>query len=188
MRELKVENSALVVVDMQRYFLESRFEGYIPGAKKIIPFVNNAVLEFRKRFLPVIFTRHAHRSGAPLGQMGKWWKNSLPWVDSPEAELSPEISCNGDLVITKSKYSAFEDTDLGEIFAKRNVKTVFICGVMTHICVETTARHAFLLDFQPVILKNACASKNKIHHFAALYNLRHAFAFLQNTKDLKDIL
>jgi isochorismate hydrolase len=68
------------------------------------------------------------------------------------------------------------------------VKNVVLCGVLTHLCVETTARHAFMLNFQPIIVSNACASESKEHHDAALLNLAHGFAYICETKTITHAL
>lgn len=156
---------------------------------KIIPNVLKLIASFRKNNLPVIFTRHANKKGSGCGVMGKWWNNKLPRDGDVQSELAPKLKpADGEIVITKEKYSAFEQTGLKAILTKLNINEVILCGVMTHLCVETTARHAFLLDFQPVIISDACASDTISHHKAALLNLGHGFAHITSTKEIIKIL
>lgn len=186
MRSAKLEKAALLVVDVQRYFFEKEFDGYLSGSKKIVPKINSAIAKFRSEGLTVIFTRHGHERGEPLGQMGRWWNERLPWLEKPESAILKDLDFKKtDTLIIKNKYSAFEGTNLKALLKKLKVNTIFICGVMTHVCVETTARHAFLLDFQPVVLADACADLSEHHHKGALLNLGHAFALIKCVKDLK---
>jgi nicotinamidase-related amidase len=55
---------------------------------------------------------------------------------------------------------------------------------MTHLCVDTTARHGFMLGFRPTIVEDACCSKNRAYHRAALLALEHGFADITTTAKL----
>lgn len=185
MRKLKHPSSALLVIDMQRYFLDPEADAYLPDALGILPNILTLIESFRKRGRPVVFTRHAHKKGEPTGQMGRWWNNKLPWEGDPQAELIGELKPQKDeLVITKTRYSAFEKTELEKYLRERGIDTVIICGVMTHLCVETTARHAFMLDFQPVIIKDACATESREHQEATFLNLAHGFAEIVSVREI----
>ncbi|MFH1874396.1 MAG: isochorismatase family cysteine hydrolase [Pseudomonadota bacterium] len=177
--------SALLVIDMQRYFLESGAKAFLGNeACQIIPNVLDLIEKFRGKNQPVIFTRHAHQKDQPTRQMGKWWNNKLPWEGDPESELISELKPRPEeLLITKTHYSAFEKTELEKYLRKNNIDTVVICGVMTHLCVETTARQAFVLDFQPVIVKDGCATQSAAHQQASLLNLAHGFAYIRDSSE-----
>lgn len=185
MNKLNIPSSALLVIDMQRYFLEPQAPAYLKDGPAIIPSIKKLINTFREKGRPIIFTRHAHKKGEPTGQMGKWWNNKLPWEGDKNSELINALEPReNEPVITKTRYSAFEQTDLNDFLKQRKVDTIVVCGVMTHLCVETTVRHAFMLDYQSVLVEDACASENKKHHEATLYNLAHGFAYIVTTKDL----
>ncbi len=162
MRELKFDDPALIVIDMQRYFLEPGADAFLKAAPAIVPNITKLIDAFRKGGHPVIFTRHVHKKGEPTGQMGAWWKDELPFDCDPRSELTSELKpLKGELVIKKTRYSAFEKTVLDTHLKSCGVKNIVVCGVMTHLCVETTARHAFMLDYQPVVVSDACAAQSK---------------------------
>jgi len=174
---------------MQRYFLDPEADAFLKSARPIIPNVQKIIMKFRKQGLPVIFTRHAHRKGEETGQMGRWWKDELPWDGDKQSELIPEIKPEaGEPIITKRRYSAFERTEIEARLKGCNVNTVVLCGVMTHLCVETSARHAFILDFQPVVVSDACATQTEEHHKASLLNLSHGFAHVVDTRKIISML
>ncbi len=188
-KSAKVDSPALLVIDMQRYFLDPKEDAFLEKGPAIVPNVKKLISVFRKKGLPIIFTRHAHRKGEGTGQMGSWWKNDLPWDGDPAADLIADIGpAEGEQIITKSRYSAFERTIVGPYFKGHGIETVVICGVMTHLCVETSARHAFILDFQPVVVSDACATQTDEHHKASLLNLGHGFAHICDTKTLLSLL
>jgi len=185
MRTLRLESAALIVIDMQRYFLEPEADAFLKDAPPIIPNIIELISCFRSKKLHVIYTRHAHRSGEPTDQMGRWWNNELPREGDWQSELITELKPTQDEpVIAKTHYSAFMKTELEMYLRNNNVRDVVLCGVMTHLCVETTARHAFMLDFQPIIVSDACASQSKVHHDAALLNLAHGFAHVLETQTI----
>ncbi len=181
----KFSSSALLVIDMQLYFLTPGADAFLGDkSRQIIGNALELIDKFRAENKPVIFTRHAHKKGESTGQMGKWWNNKLPWEGDQQSELIPELEPRVDeLVITKTRYSAFEKTDLEKYLRKQNIETLVVCGVMTHLCVETTVRHGFILDFQLVIVEDACATQSEAHQRAALLNLGHGFAKILKTSE-----
>lgn len=182
---LNLDNSALLVVDMQRYFLEPCAPAFLKDGPRIIPNVAKLIQLFRTAEKPVVITRHAHGKGKSTGQMGRWWADELPWDGTREAELIKEISPRPkDILITKDRYSAFENTRLDMKLRALKVSTVIICGVMTNLCVETTARDAFIKDYQPVIVEDACATKNRAYHKASILNLSYGFALIRKTDEI----
>lgn len=185
MKKINLKHSALIVIDVQRYFFERGASAFLEDAPVILPKILKLVEAYREALLPVIFTRHAHKKGVPTGLMGKWWNEKLPWDGSEEAELVKKIvPVKDELVITKTKYSAFEGTALENYLKGRGVSTVVLCGVMTNLCVETTARHAFIKDIAPVIVQDACTAKSPGHHRASILNLAYAFAIIEKTDPL----
>ena len=65
---------------------------------------------------------------------------------------------------------------LAALLTKKGISDIILCGVMTHLCVDTTARHGFMLSFRPVIVRDACCSNRQNLHAAALACLAHGVA------------
>ena len=170
---------------MQRYFLEKDADAYLGAPQDLVDNSVKLVDAFRAAGKPIVFTRHAHKKGGDLGQMGRWWNGKLPFEGDPQSDLIDAISPEGEeRLLTKVRYSAFEGTDLDEWLKARGVDTLVICGVMTNLCVETTARHAFMKEIQPVIARDACASSSREFHKAAIKNLEYGFAVIENTTSI----
>jgi nicotinamidase-related amidase len=185
MKQSPLSNSALLVIDMQRYFLEKGAPAFLNPPDALLKNVKSLVDAFRREEKLVVFTRHAHKKGEPLGQMGRWWDDDLPFEGNKYSDLTPKVKLeDDDIIITKTRYSALEGTGLLEILRDKGVDTVVICGVMTNVCVETTARDAFMKDFQPIVVDDACAGKGREYHAASILNLSYAFAVIETTQSV----
>lgn len=177
--------SALIVVDMQRYFVDRDGRAFIDPPAHLKMNLRAVVDAFRCLDRPIIYTRHIHKTAEPLGQMGRWWGGRLPLEYDCDAELSDDIGfLEGDLMIVKDRYSAFKGTELDIILKRKCAESAVICGVMTNLCVESTARDAFMLDLQPIIVEDACAANRSENHRASILNLSYGFAHIYTTDQL----
>ena len=172
-----MNKAALLVIDMQRYFLEEGARGYCCGGVAVLSNVTRLIEHFRSKKRPVIYTRHAHKKdGSDLGILGKWWEE-MPVDGTKEAEIDPRVSpLPGETVITKNRYSAFYNTGLFDILKRANVSEIVITGVMTNICCESTARDAFFRDLMVRFVADATGSVKEEMHIGTLLNLAYAFA------------
>jgi isochorismate hydrolase len=172
--ELSPKRSALLILDMQRYFLEETSHAYVPSASCIVPGLVNLVEVYSRRGLPVLFTRHLNQD-ADAGMLSVWWQDLIT-ADSPTSEIVPEFDLSQGILIEKNQYDAFHGTRLEEILLEKKVTQVAICGVMTHLCCETTARSAFVRGFEVFFTVDGTATYNEEFHRATLLNLAHGFA------------
>jgi ureidoacrylate peracid hydrolase len=78
-------------------------------------------------------------------------------------------------VVTKHRFDAFLNTDLETILRAHDVKTVVLTGVATNVCVETTARQAFVRDYYVVVVSDATAAYSAEEHDAALRTIDRYF-------------
>ncbi|MBN1756265.1 isochorismatase family protein [bacterium] len=186
-RNMKLEppHSALLVVDMQNYFVEPGGNIFLKASREILPQIKCLLGAFRKAKLPVIYTRHEHHpDGRDAGAMGWWWKDMIK-EGSTESQICSQIApLPDDKVITKHRYSAFYNTDLEIILRGAGIKDLLIAGVMTNLCCETTAREAFMRDFRVFFLADATASMTEQMHLASLLNLAYGFASITTTEDV----
>ncbi len=178
--------SALLVLDMQLYFLDEKSHAYIPSAPVIVPGLTDLMHAYRERSLPVILTRHVN-SDSNAGMMDKWWQEVIT-RDSSLSEIDDRFKGAGDVVIEKSQYDAFHNTNLEADLKKSGVRQVVVCGVMTHLCCETTARSAFMRGFEVFFPVDGTATYNEEFHKASLLNLSHGFAELVLIDELLSVL
>jgi nicotinamidase-related amidase len=170
-------HAALVIIDMQRDFLEPGGFGAALGndvsrLKVAVEPCHDVLTAIRTRGVLVIHTREGHRPdlsdaprhkvergdpslriGAP-GPMGRMLVRGEPGHD-----IIPELyPIDGELVIDKPGKGAFYQTDLDLVLRNRSIDTLLVCGVTTEVCVNTTVREANDRGYRCVVLSDCCAS------------------------------
>jgi isochorismate hydrolase len=173
-RPLALDRVALLVLDMQDYFLAEESHAFLPSAPAIVPGVRKLVSAIAAQACPVIFTRHLN-TGSDAGMMGRWWPE-LILADDPLSQISHRMDTSLGAVQEKPQYDAFFDTELHQALTAASVRQVVITGVKTHLCCETTARSAFVHGYEVVFVVDGTATDNELHHLATLRNLSHGFA------------
>ena len=176
--------TALLVVDMQGYFLDPASHAYLPSGADIVPGLVSLSRAFWQSGLPVIFTRHLNTE-EDAGALGTWW-NDLIRVEDPLSEIAPALDTSIGTVIEKSQYDAFHCTGLEDTLRERGVERVVVTGVATHLCCETTARSAFVRGFEVTFPVDGTATYDAQHHLATVLNLAHGFATATRVRDLVD--
>ena len=179
---LKAGKVALLVVDMQYYFLNEEEHAHIPSAPLVMPNIINLMKVCDRLKLPVILTKHVN-SKENAGMMGIRW-NELIKSDDPRSEIHKDILSMGGEILEKSQFDAFYNSELEEMLRKRGIEQLIICGVMTNLCCETTARSAFVHGFDVVMPIDATAAYNYEFHLATFLNLSYMFARPVNTLSL----
>jgi biuret amidohydrolase len=181
------DKSALVIIDMQRDFLEpggfgaalgndvSRLQAAVSPCKSVLAAA-------RRAKMLVIHTREGHRpdlSDAPphkvergdpatrigaVGPMGRILVRGEPGHD-----IIPQLyPFQGEPVVDKPGKGAFYQTDLELMLKNRGIDTLFVCGVTTEVCVNTTIREANDRGFRCIALSDCCASYFPEFHAAGL--------------------
>lgn len=177
---LKPQNCALLVVDVQNDFCdpEGKFAKWgrdISQMQSIVPNIQELIDTARKAKVPVIFTKGYEdvrfRKGPDLRRAVKWDErdedsdsvNSLKGTFGAEFyQVNPE---EGDIVVEKHKWSAFDGKDrdgktLQKILERMGVKTLVVTGIVAETCVETTIRDAYQHDYFVVVPKNSVGSND----------------------------
>lgn len=182
---LKAGTSALLVVDMQEFFLDPGSPTFACGGPAILPTVKELIDAFRACRRPVIFTKHVHHPGnLDSGIMGWWWKGMCV-EGSPESEIHRDIApLAGEKVVSKHRYSAFYGTDLEIVLRCLGIEDLVVSGLMTNLCCESTARDAYFRDFRVFIPADGTASVNEEMHLASLLNLAFGFAYVAGARSI----
>ncbi|MFO7991339.1 MAG: isochorismatase family cysteine hydrolase [Thermoplasmata archaeon] len=167
---VEMDKSALIVVDMQEFFLNPSSHAYIPAGEVIIDNINEMVDYFAESCGMVLYTRHVTCEGQE-GNMGQWWIDVL--YEGEDAQIDERIDIRGD-TITKKTYSAFLDTNIeGRL---NGIENIFISGMMTDICCNYLARDAFVRGYRVFFLADATAAVNEDLHLSSLKSLSYGVA------------
>jgi nicotinamidase-related amidase len=198
---------ALVVIDMQRDFLEPGGFGASLGndvarAAAIIPTVGRLIAGFRALGLPVIHTMECHRPdlsdcppakrgrGSPalrIGDPGPMGRVLI--AGEPGAAIVPALApLPGEMVIEKPGKGAFFGTALGEHLATIGARQLVFAGVTTEVCVQTTMREANDRGFDCLLAEDATESYFPEFKAATLAMIRAQGAIVGWTAETETIL
>lgn len=175
--ELPTGGIALVIIDMQRDFLEAGGFGEALGndvslLKVIVPIVKRLLTGFRKHHLPIFHTLEGHApdlSDCPLSKLQRG-KAELKIGDSsamgrilvlgePGNAIAPELAPEpGEFVISKPGKGAFYRTNLETLLREQGITHLLFAGVTTEVCVQTTMREANDRGYECLLVEDATAS------------------------------
>lgn len=177
--QLKPDKAALLVIDMQLFFLDPLSPSFTCGGLAILPNLVKIINAFRQANRPVIFTRHVHHPDQlDAGIMGWWWEG-MCLEGSPESEIRQELfPKSNEKVIFKHRYSAFYNTDLETVLRCQQVEDIVITGIMTNMCCESTARDGYFRDYRVFFPADGSGSITEEMHVASLINLAFGFSWV----------
>jgi nicotinamidase-related amidase len=107
--------------------------------------------------------------------MGFW--GSVIRCSSPDSALLETLGRRPvEPVFRKTTYDGFHGTGLEDWFREKGVRQLLAVGFLTHLCVETTVRSAFVRGLQPLVAADATATVSEEMHVASLRAMHHGFA------------
>ena len=175
-RELALEpgRTALLVVDMQRGFLDPGEAMEVPPARETVPVIRRLLDRFRAKRLPVVFTEFTYSEAAPLlvGRLHPEHRPAAP--GAPRGFGRPSASClegtpsadtvdalrpaPGELVVRKRWYDGFAGTPLDGALRARGVTALVVTGTMTDICVLATVVGAFNREYRVLVVEDGVST------------------------------
>jgi ureidoacrylate peracid hydrolase len=193
---IEPRKTALVVVDMQNYFVKQGHQSEVPLARQIVPNINRLAAELRRRGGHVVWVRNG------TNDTRESWSNYHTYLQNPDrAERrlkSMEIGEDGyefwhlndirpeDGQITKKRYSAFiqGSSGLERHLRERDSDTLLITGTATNVCCESTARDAMMLNFKVIMVADGLATHTDEEHNATLSNFYGQFGDVQTVDEV----
>jgi len=142
-------DTALLVIDIQNdYFPGGAME--LEGAEAAGAKAGQAIRQFRDKTMPVIHVRHLSvRPGSTF---------FLPGTKG--AEIHEAVTPLGaEIVIEKNFPNSFRNTELKATLDRHGIKNLVVAGMMTHMCVDATVRHAADVGYKITLLGDACATR-----------------------------
>jgi len=187
-------NTALLVVDLQNAYING--PGSIATAREVVPNVNRLAAAVRTVGGTVIWIKNTlDGPSAPV------WK-TYPRLRSEEFvkrmrevltegsaghELWHELATEPmDIVHQKYRYSAFagDQNDLESELRARGIDTVLICGMVTNVCCESTARDAMMKNLDVIMVSDGNAARTDEEHMASLLNVWQFFGDVMTTDEV----
>jgi len=200
--------SAIVLVDMQNAFASKGGLLDIAGvdladAPRVVLRIRGLIGAARSAGVPVVYLRMAYkpdlsdaggaRSPNPYKELALHTMRARPelsgklliegtWDAAIVDDLAPEP---GDLVITKTRYSGFAGTTLDSQLRVRGIQFLFFAGIAANVCVESTLRDAYFLDYWPILLSDGTMPAGAPSVFeATLFNIESFFGWTVTSEEL----
>jgi len=188
--------TALVVVDMQNYFMTEPYQAACPVGQEVVPNVNRLAAAVRKAGGKVIWVQNL----APAESLESWSVFQERYTDAPRTtrmkqmqkdhhafQLWPglEVKPEDERVI-KRRYSAFVQgsSNIENVLKDNGIETILVTGVATNVCCESTARDAMMLNFRTLMVSDGCATLTDQEHADTLGSFYLYFGDVQKTDEI----
>ncbi|WP_130804928.1 pyrimidine utilization protein B [Acinetobacter ihumii] len=205
--QLAPEHTALIVIDMQNAY--TSIGGYLDLAgfdvsktKPVVENIQKAVSAAHAAGIQVIYfkngwdNQYVEAGGAGSPNFHK--SNALKTMRK-QPELQGKLLAKGgwdfelidelqptaqDIVIEKPRYSGFFNTALDSMLRARGIRNLVFVGIATNVCVESTLRDGFFLEYFGVALDDACYQAGPVEmHTASMYNIKTFFGWVSDTQN-----
>ena len=175
--------NALLLIDIQNdYFPGGKCE--LCGTDEAAHRAGEALEYFRNKHLPVFHIRHISTNGVT--------RFFLPGTEGSEIHASV-FPREGEQVFIKHAPNSFLQTGLEEELRRAGADQLTVCGMMSHMCIDTGVRAAKSLGFSVTVLEDACAAKDLVWegavlpartvHSVIMASLSGTFAKVMKTQD-----
>lgn len=210
--EIGVANTAVIVIDMQNAYATPG--GYldlagfdISGAAKVIANTKGVLETARRAGIPVIYFQNGWdpdyvEAGGP-GSPNFHKSNALKtmrrrpelhgtllargtWDYDIVDDLKPQP---GDISLHKTRYSGFFNSQLDSVLRSRGIRNLIFVGIATNVCVESTLRDGFFLEYFGIVLEDATHQAGpEFVQKAAIYNIETFFGWVSSVADFKGVV
>ncbi len=210
--EVDFGRAAIVIVDMQNAFASKGGTLDIAGvdlaeAPRVVRAIKVLADSARNAGVSIVYLQMAYKTdlsdaGGPRSpnchkELAMHMMNAKPelrgklltegsWDGALVDDLAPQPD---DLVITKTRYSGFAGTTLDSQLRMREIQYLFFTGIAANVCVESTLRHAFFLDYWPILVADGTmAAGGQQALDATIFNVESFFGWTISSQELCDSL
>jgi ureidoacrylate peracid hydrolase len=210
--EIDLRQTAVIVVDMQNGFASKGgmldiAGADISGAPAVVKSIDAVLAAARAAKLPVVYLQMGFKpdlsnSGGP--ESPNWHKELALRLMNCRPELKGKLLIEGtwdfdivkqlrpqpgDVVIVKTRYSGFARTTLDAELRARGIRYLLFTGIATNVCVESTLRDAFFLDYWPILITDAAMAAGPPNmQEASLFNIESFFGWTVPSEELLEHL
>lgn len=206
--EIDINRTALMVIDMQNAFVSKGgmfdlFGFDLSSADRVVENIKKIIKESRKVGCKIIYLKMSYDSDYSNSggiESPNWHKelglvmmrkNPQYWGKLVTQGSWDEDICEGlkpdpeDIIIRKQRYSGFAGTNLDLVLRTFNIKYCIYTGVATNVCVESTLRDGYFLDYWPILVSDAVNQAGPlITQEATIWNVEALFGWVTTTDNL----
>lgn len=188
MFELNAKKTALVIIDLQEGILP--FAGGPHTADDVVKRAARLAAKCREQGAPVVTVRvgwsadSAEALKQPVDMQAGG--SALPenWWQYPQTLGKQDT----DIEVIKRQWGAFYGTDLELQLRRRGIETIILCGISTNIGVESTARNAWELGFNLVVVEDACSAASADQHQGSMSHIFPRIGRVRSTEEVLNAL
>jgi ureidoacrylate peracid hydrolase len=186
--------AALLVVDVQNDFASPKGSAAqrgddVSASVAMVPRLTRLIDEARRVGLTVVYIRttHSEWTDTPSWLYRKSQHKTLntcregTWGAEFYDGISPLPS---ERIVIKHRYSAFINTDLNTVLKAKGIESVLVTGIATNVCVETTARDAYMFDYYVTMVSDCAAAYDQKLHESTLENMRLHFGLVASSEEI----
>ena len=210
--EIDPAKTAVIVIDMQNAYASPG--GYldlagfdISGAARVIENTRGVLEVARRAGVQIIYFQNGWdpdyvEAGGPGSP--NWHKSNALKTMRARPELAGTLLARGtwdyelvdalkpqpgDICLHKTRYSGFFNSQLDSVLRSRGIRNLVFVGIATNVCVESTLRDGFFLEYFGIVLEDAThqAGPGFVQH-AALYNIETFFGWVSSVADFKGVV
>ena len=184
--DLSPERSVLLIIDMQKAFVEPGAALCIDGAKATVPACSEALSDARELGIRIIWIKREYKadySDMELHRRAYLEQHKITDVLAPNStginsveEPDGLIRLNGETVIIKPRWSAFFGTDLDKLLKSWGIKNVILAGTTTPNCIRTTCYDSIAYNYKTFVLAKCTSSNTDKIQISNLEDMRRAGA------------
>ncbi len=199
--------TAVIVVDMQNAFASQG--GYLDiigfdraGAPAVVRNISRVLAASRPAGMTVVYLQMGwwpdlHDAGGP--DSPNWHKLAALRLMRERPDLDGKLLIRntwdyafvddlkpqpGDLIVPKARYSGFAHTNLDMLLRNRGVRTLVFTGISINVCVESTLRDAFFLEYFPLLIADGTLQSGPpMLHQATVFNVERFFGWVTSTEE-----
>ena len=187
-------HAALVVVDVQNDFVAEngfyhRVGSDITTVQRIMPPLERLIAAARAAGVLVVFIQAIYDApyvSAPMRERNRRRKAEMPrcitgtWgADFHRVKPAP-----GEPVVIKHRYSAFTNPELDKLLKARGIRSLLLTGVATDVCVESTGRDGYFIDYYVTMIGDCCAAGSQRDHQGALDRFARDYGVVAASSDI----
>jgi ureidoacrylate peracid hydrolase len=199
--KVRPEHCALLLVDVQNDFCAEGGAMHREGndlsfVQDMVPRLERFLEGARGAGVRCVWIKNVYNTGPNFYLSEVWLEQAMRkrnglYVQHPVCEAG---EWNGDFykvrpqaneaIVIKHRFGAFESTDLDLVLRSQGIRTVVMTGIATNVCVETTARQAFMRDYYVVFTSDCTATYSQRAHDATLANIDHFFGEVVTSEEI----
>lgn len=201
--------AAIVVVDMQNAFASKGGTLDLAGvdlseAPRVVRAIRGVINAARSADVPIVYVQMGYKpdlSNAGGEHSPNHYKETAMHLMCTRPELKGKLLTEGswdfaivdelaprpgDLVVIKTRYSGFAGTTLDAQLRDRGIQYLFFAGIAANVCVESTLRHAYFLDYWPILVADGTMPAGDSSVYAAtLFNVESFFGWTVRSQELQ---